>query len=320
LYKCGEKWHENGKCKEEENIDKLFETYSRRYNLKKCPYCNIVVFKNGGCNHIKCQYCGKDWCWLCNEIFNTTEEHYGNINSKCYNQMMNNDNETAICSKCNAEINNNNFKRFQCDDIICNNCLIEYLLTRSLMIIFPVNIINCLIIGCRGIRLMTAEQIIEFINESNNEKLIKKYNKSILLFKYLIKPIFVLKSYFEILISFYKLIAKLFSCCRYSKFNDVLEIIGIIFGCIFIPVYVIIIPVFSIFVLKRLYYITFLPEIKNQYNNKLITNSIIVAEEILSIVFIFTLFILHYLFFSLCLPIFGLALLIRNLYYHIWIC
>jgi hypothetical protein len=30
--KCGEKWHENGKCKEEENVDKLFKKYCEEYN------------------------------------------------------------------------------------------------------------------------------------------------------------------------------------------------------------------------------------------------------------------------------------------------
>ena len=115
-------------------------------------------------------------------------------------------------------------------------------------------IIDCLIIGCKGFKLMYAEQIIELVNESNNEKLVKKFNKSIILYKYLINQIFVLQSYFDILFSFYELIYKLFSCCYNYKFYCVLEIIGIIFGCIFIPVYVIIIPVFSIFVLKRLYY------------------------------------------------------------------
>jgi hypothetical protein len=122
--KCGEKYHENEKCKEEENIDKLFEEYSRRYNLKNCPYCHIVVIKNGGCNHMNCKYCGKHWCWLCNEIFNSTEEHYGNINSKCYNQMMNNNHERYICSKCDSEIIDNGIRGFDCDHLICHNCFI----------------------------------------------------------------------------------------------------------------------------------------------------------------------------------------------------
>ena len=36
--KCGELWHKDGKCKEEENVDKLFNKFRKKYNLKNCPY------------------------------------------------------------------------------------------------------------------------------------------------------------------------------------------------------------------------------------------------------------------------------------------
>lgn len=45
----------------------------KRENTRKCPRCNIVVFKQGdraagetgdGCNHMTCP-CGKDFCWTC---------------------------------------------------------------------------------------------------------------------------------------------------------------------------------------------------------------------------------------------------------------
>ena len=316
--KCGEKYHENEKCKEEENIDKLFEKFSRRYNLKNCPYCHIVVLKNGGCNHMHCKYCGKDWCWLCNEIFKTTEEHYGNRNSKCYNQMMNNNNEIIICSKCDREINDN-FKRFRCDHIICNNCFIQYLLESSVIIIFPVNIIRCAIIGCNDIKEMSARQIIEFINESNNEKLIRKYKRSILYSEYALQPIFVLCSYFDILFGLYELIANLFDCCQNYKIYYLLIGIGIFFGCIFILVFIFLIPMFPIYVLIKLYFFKFIPEIKNQYNNNLIIFFIILVEVILSLALLFPLFIIHYIFFAF-LPIFGLIMLIRALYYRLRIC
>ena len=62
--------------------------------------------KNEGSNHMKCNYCGKDWCWICQEIFTSTEEHYGNRRSKCYNRMYDNYN-TIICSKCEIEMDEN---------------------------------------------------------------------------------------------------------------------------------------------------------------------------------------------------------------------
>jgi hypothetical protein len=82
---------------------------------------------------MNCKYCGKHWCWLCNEIFDSIEEHYGNINSTCYNRM-NVVNEGLICSKCNNEINDNDirvFRIFRCDHIICNKCYEEYLLQNK---------------------------------------------------------------------------------------------------------------------------------------------------------------------------------------------
>lgn len=41
--KCGELWHQVGKCPEEENIDKLFEEYSKKLNLKKYPNLNYKI-------------------------------------------------------------------------------------------------------------------------------------------------------------------------------------------------------------------------------------------------------------------------------------
>ena len=87
---CGELYHKDGICKDGEKVDQLFEQIYKKYDLKKCPYCQIVTLKNEGCNHMTCLYCRKNWCWLCNGLFETTEEHYGNIKSGCYKRMMNN--------------------------------------------------------------------------------------------------------------------------------------------------------------------------------------------------------------------------------------
>ena len=87
---CGELYHKDDICKDGEKVDQLFEQICKKYELKKCPYCQIVTLKNEGCNHMTCLYCKKNQCWLCNGLFETTEEHYGNITSQCYNKMMNN--------------------------------------------------------------------------------------------------------------------------------------------------------------------------------------------------------------------------------------
>ena len=111
-----------------------------------------------------CKYCDKHWCWLCNEIFNSTEEHYGNMNSNCYNQMMDDDNQMVICSKCDTETNENNTISFECDHIICHNCFTSHLLKSDTMIFyFHLKLIECLIKGCNGKKVRSVNWLIKFI-------------------------------------------------------------------------------------------------------------------------------------------------------------
>ena len=88
--------------------------------------------------------------------------------------MNNNDRELIFCSKCDNQIDDNNFKSFECDHLFCYNCIIDYLLKSNTMIIFPLKIFNCIIIGCKGIGLISGDWLGQFIYLTNNEKLIKK--------------------------------------------------------------------------------------------------------------------------------------------------
>eukprot|EP01034_Spumella_vulgaris_P021854 gene21854-27926_t len=45
-----------------------------RHITRKCPKCKTHTEKNGGCNHITCQNCHTNWCWLCGRIMES--EHY----------------------------------------------------------------------------------------------------------------------------------------------------------------------------------------------------------------------------------------------------
>jgi ariadne-1 len=39
------------------------------YNAKACPNCNIVIQRDQGCNHMKCQMCKYEFCWICLQIW-----------------------------------------------------------------------------------------------------------------------------------------------------------------------------------------------------------------------------------------------------------
>ena len=321
--KCGELWHEDGKCKEEENIDKLFEKYSRKYDLKNCPYCHIITIKNGGCNHMKCHYCGKHWCWICQKIFISTEEHYGNIRSKCYNKMNANF-DIIICSKCENEINGNNGSRtFNCEHRICDNCFIEHLLESNIMIFFTEKIIDCPIVGCNGFKLNRGANIIDFILESNNEQLFKRYQFSILLFKYLIAPFFPGEygKYLNLFGYVMDFVIDLFNCFKkYKTFYSILEIIGIIIGIICVPIYILGFPIFFHLAIRDLYYFKFLPEIRKKFNNKIMFLIILFGEEIFCLVFFFALIGCHFIYTILFFPILFLIIIIRHCIYGTRIC
>jgi len=51
------------------------------FGTKACPKCTFETEKNGGCNHMTCQRCKCDWCWLCNrEIGDDIAWHYNSTN------------------------------------------------------------------------------------------------------------------------------------------------------------------------------------------------------------------------------------------------
>ena len=77
---CLEKPH--GKVSCNEKLDKSIINYSKNNFIKKCPHCGIITEKSEGCNHITCSKCSYQWCWLCNEKYNT--EHFRQGKCKGY--------------------------------------------------------------------------------------------------------------------------------------------------------------------------------------------------------------------------------------------
>ena len=318
---CGELYHKDGKCKIGERVDELFKQYYKKYKLKKCPYCQIATLKNGGCNHITCLYCDKHWCWLCNTLFNSKEEHYGNIQSKCYDQMMDNyqNNNLRMCSKCGIETDHYEYFN-NCDHIICNDCFENHLLENNFLIIFPPKAINCIIPNCNKVRNYSSEYLFRFINQTNNDNLIKKYKNSFLIFQYFTLAFFP-NVYYRLYLDFIlKLLERIgdflsdkFSCCLEY---DVFVIIGIVLGFITLGIYIIAIPIFPHLAIKNLYYNKFIKEFKSEHNNIILLIIIIIGEEILFLILIFPLMIINHLYNILFFPLLILIDLIRNKIYN----
>lgn len=55
--------------------ERLLEKGAMR-GTKPCPACGIRTEKIGGCNHMKCDRCGCEWCWVCREKLDDVTEHY----------------------------------------------------------------------------------------------------------------------------------------------------------------------------------------------------------------------------------------------------
>merc|ERR1712150_140633 len=59
--------------------DESFRRMAQRYHLKKCPHCNAVIEKNGGCDAMTCQ-CGCCFDW--NEADTVVPCRYIHLNKK----------------------------------------------------------------------------------------------------------------------------------------------------------------------------------------------------------------------------------------------
>ena len=68
-FECLKKPHGKLPCKAK--FDKSLKKYAKNNFVKKCPKCSIITEKNSGCNHITFTKCRHQWCWLCNQEYNT---------------------------------------------------------------------------------------------------------------------------------------------------------------------------------------------------------------------------------------------------------
>ncbi|CDO93492.1 unnamed protein product [Kluyveromyces dobzhanskii CBS 2104] len=45
-------------------------------NTKPCPFCGTSIEKNGGCNHMACQSCQSEFCWICDGKWSIHTDNY----------------------------------------------------------------------------------------------------------------------------------------------------------------------------------------------------------------------------------------------------
>ncbi|KAH3756157.1 hypothetical protein Pelo_12008 [Pelomyxa schiedti] len=60
--------HNDGRTTCTSRRNAMFESASRRLRCTACPECGVRVERAGGCPHIKCAWCGCDFCHRCGEI------------------------------------------------------------------------------------------------------------------------------------------------------------------------------------------------------------------------------------------------------------
>jgi len=64
-------------------------------NTKPCPKCKVNIEKNQGCNHMVCEKCKHQFCWLClADDLNYVHQHSGKCN-KFEGQKVEKDREEA---------------------------------------------------------------------------------------------------------------------------------------------------------------------------------------------------------------------------------
>lgn len=68
--------HRNDSCEEYEvRLTAETKTISEAFGTKDCPRCTWQTMKNGGCNHMTCQVCRCEWCWICGDMLTSRGPH-----------------------------------------------------------------------------------------------------------------------------------------------------------------------------------------------------------------------------------------------------
>jgi len=59
--------HQGSRCEDYRRRAIMADTgayrFARRMHTKRCPDCLVSIYKDGGCDHMKCSACGRDFSW-----------------------------------------------------------------------------------------------------------------------------------------------------------------------------------------------------------------------------------------------------------------
>jgi len=76
-FRCNHDWH-TGTCERAARglvglaADRAtFAAYAMVANIKPCPQCRAPIAKDDGCNHMTCQRCHYEFCWMCRGRYNS---------------------------------------------------------------------------------------------------------------------------------------------------------------------------------------------------------------------------------------------------------
>jgi ariadne-1 len=117
---CGEEPHAPTGCKDLERWNEKCRNESETANwilanTKSCPKCASRIEKNQGCNHITCQKCRHEFCWICSGDWASHGANTGGY-YRCnkYDPNNSNSNDTSDAAKAKRELDRylHYYKRF----------------------------------------------------------------------------------------------------------------------------------------------------------------------------------------------------------------